>query len=370
MINGYFVNAFSSMGLARYDNVECIYDGTTPLTALMYNVRYVLSNSVNSNGGYKVIDKADGYYIYEADTLAGYGFMADESLKNWKADGSVAENQSSFLTLGYGECTENDMDEIMDIIPWSTVTHDYSQILGMLDVYSQPFSSHIDEMYYLGDFEKTWVGKYTYTSTSTYSASVQIKFVADKDMDLYVYSYDTRDQYVMISVDGEERSETTYYDTAQLVYGGHVKKGQKVRVSVYGGAAIGETAEKQIQLYSFNTELFDKVKQYITDETLISDGFSGDTFKGHVTAKKDGVLYLAFPYSDGYTIYVDGKRAEKLLLGKGNMGVELTGGEHEIVLEYHTPGLVPGIIVSVAGVIMFVFICLYDSRRKSTEDLE
>lgn len=189
-------------------------------------------------------------------------------------------------------------------------------------------------------------------------------------MDLYVYSYDTRDQYVMISVDGEESAETSYYDTAQLVYGGHVKKGQKVRVSVYGGAAIGETAEKQIQLYSFNTELFDKVKQYITDETLISDGFSGNTFKGHVTAKKDGVLYLAFPYSDGYTIYVDGKKAEKLLLGKGNMGVELTGGEHEITLEYHTPGLVPGIIVSVAGVIMFVFICLYDSRRKSTEDLE
>lgn len=370
MINGYFVNAFSSMGLARYDNVECIYDGTTPLTALMYNVRYVLSNSVNSNGGYKVIDKSDDYYIYEADTLADYGFMADESLKNWKADGSVAENQSSFLTLGYGECTENDLDEIMDVIPWSTVTHDYSQILGMLDVYSQPFSSHIEEMYYLGDFDKTGVGKYTYTNNSTYSASVQIKFVADKDMDLYVYSYDTRDQYVMISVDGEESAETSYYDTAQLVYGGHVKKGQKVRVSVYGGAAIGETAEKQIQLYSFNTELFDKVKQYITDETLISDGFSGNTFKGHVTAKKDGVLYLAFPYSDGYTIYVDGKKAEKLLLGKGNMGVELTGGEHEITLEYHTPGLVPGIIVSVAGVIMFVFICLYDSRRKSTEDLE
>lgn len=370
MINGYYVNAFSSMGLARYDNVESIYDGTTPLTTLMYNVRYVLNNSINSNGGYKLNAKTDDYYIYEADTLADYGFMASESLKNWKADGSVAENQSSFLKLGFGECMANDKEKLMDIVPWSSVPHDFDQNIGLLTSYSQPNKSVIKEFFYLGDFEKTGIGDYIYTGTSTYSASVQLDYVADKDMELYVYSYDTRDQYVIISVDGDTRTETSYYDTAQLVYGGQVKKGQKVRVSVYGGASVGETAEKQIRLYSFNTDLFERVKPYITDETLISDGYEGNTFKGHITAKKDGVLYLAFPYSDGYTIYVDGKKAEKLLLGKGNMGVELTSGEHEIMLEYHTPGLVLGTVVSGVGIALFVLICMYDSRRKRNAGLE
>ena len=120
----------------------------------------------------------------------------------------------------------------------------------------------------------------------------------------------------------------------------------------------------------FNTDLFERVKPYITDETLISDGYEGNTFKGHITAKKDGVLYLAFPYSDGYTIYVDGKKAEKLLLGKGNMGVELTGGEHEIMLEYHTPGLALGTVVSGVGMALFVLICMYDIRRKRNAGLE
>lgn len=366
MINGYYVNAFSSMGLARYDNVESIYEGTTPLTVLMYNVRYVLNNSINSNGGYKLNTKTDDYYIYEADTLADYGFMADESLKNWKADGSVAENQSSFIKLGYGKSLANDQGKLMDVVPWSNVPYDYGQKIGLLTSYSQPYKSVIRELFYLGDFEKTGIGDYIYTGTSTYSASTQLDFVADKDMELYVYSYDTRDQYVIISVDGDTRTETSYYDTAQLVYGGYVKEGQKVRVSVYGGASVGETAEKRIRLYSFNTDLFERVKPYITDETLISDGYEGNTFKGHITVKEDGVLYMAFPYSDGYTIYVDGKKAEKLLLGKGNMGVELTGGDHEIMLEYHTPGLVIGIVVSGVGLILFVLICIYDSRRKKS----
>lgn len=48
MINGYYVNAFETMGMAHFDNVECVYDGATPLTAMMYNVRYVLTNSKNT----------------------------------------------------------------------------------------------------------------------------------------------------------------------------------------------------------------------------------------------------------------------------------------------------------------------------------
>ena len=89
MINGYMVNAYSSMGLSRYDNVECVYDGTTPLTAMMYNVRYVLTNGINTNGGYHSIAQGDSYNLYEADELAGMGFVADRSLMQWSGDADV-----------------------------------------------------------------------------------------------------------------------------------------------------------------------------------------------------------------------------------------------------------------------------------------
>ena len=207
------------------------------------------------------------------------------------------------------------------------------------------------------------------SENNTYPASVNIDFVADKDMDLYIYSEDTRDQAVMVYVDGHQITQSSYYSSSQLVYGGHIEKGQKVKVAVFGGASVGEKAEKHIQLYTFNTELFEKVKPYITDETLISDGYSGNSFRGHVTAKKDGVLYMAFPYSDGYTIYVDGQKAEKLLLGKGNMGVEVSAGDHDIELRYHTAGLIPGAIVSAVGVCAFVLLCIYDSRKRRNVDL-
>lgn len=357
MMNGYSVNSFMSMGLSHYDNVECAYDGATPLTAMMYNVRYVLTNSTNSNGGYHKVSEgrtSDGgtFNVYEADELAGLGFMADSALEQWTADGDVGENQSSFLSLGFG------VNGLMKPVEWGNVKSAYETASGQYELYSVPDGIEMTEKYNLGNFVKTGIGRYTYTNETIYSANVHITFTADRDMNLYVYSYDTRDQYVYAYIDGEQVTETMYYTTSQLVHVGYVKKGQKVKIAAFGGAVQGETAEKVLQLFTFDDELFDEVKSEITDEVLVSDGYSGNTFTGHITAKKDGVLYLAFPYSDGYTIYVDGVKADKLLLGKGNMGVRLTAGEHVIELRYHTSGLLPGAVMSLAGVAVFILLIL------------
>lgn len=355
MINGYLADAFADMGLGHYDNVECLYDGATPLTALMYNVRYVLTASLNSNGGYHMLSSEDGYYVYEADREAGFGFMAGEKLRDWTAGDDVGDNQSSFLSLGFG------VDEVMKPVKWRDVKSDCRDILGWLRIYSVADSLDIEESYYLGDFVKTGIGSYVYTSGSTYPANVHLDFVADEDMNLYLYSEDTRDQVILCYVDGEIATNTTYYLSGQLVHIGKVRKGQKVRISAFGGASMGETAMKSVQLYTFDDEMFEEMADEITDEILVSDGYLGDTFTGHITAKEDGILYLAFPYSDGYTIKVDGKKADKLLLGSGNMGVELSAGEHVIELTYHTYGLLPGLVVSVIGLIAFVLLC----RKKS-----
>lgn len=364
MLNGYSVDAFAGMGLGHYDNVECLYDGATPLTAMMYDVRYVLAASYNTNGGYHRISEgslSDGesYGVYEADELAGLGFMADSSLEQWRADGDVGENQSSFVSLGYGAELESVADEsLMEVIGFGNIRDECMSVTGQYNVYSIEEGLNITSRYNLGSFVSMGVGKYEYTSESTYPASVHLAFTADRDMNLYVYSYDTRDQLVMAYVDGELVSESKYYTTGQLVHVGQVKKGQKVKIAAFGGASQGETAEKILQLYNFSDELFEQVKAEITDEVLVSDGYSGNTFTGHITAKKAGVLYLAFPYSDGYTIYVDGEKADKLLLGAGNMGVRLGAGEHVIELRYHTSGLLPGAVISLVGIAVFVLLIL------------
>ena len=329
MINGYMTEAYTTMGLSHFDNVQCIYDGTTPLTALMYNVRYIISNGIAVNGGYHDIKEGDGYTVYEADRLAGMGFMADEDIVNWKCDGIPAENQNEFVewaTNGqcklFKEITEDDMPGLQ-------------------------VSCNSCEINNTGD------GVYEYTTNTTFTPNIVYDFVADKDMDLYVYSTDTREQTVMVKVDKETVAESGYFSSGNFVHGGIVKKGQSVRIILYGGAPLGETAEKTVKFYDFNNELWESIKDGFTEQTLEFDSYEGDIFKGHIDVTEAGILYLAFPYNEGFILEVDGEPAQKLLLGKGNMGVRLTTGSHDIRIIYRTPGVRAGIILSCVGIILF-----------------
>ena len=261
--------------------------------------------------------------------LAGMGFMADEDIVNWKCDGTPAENQNEFVELAtngqcklFKEITEDDMPGLQ-------------------------VSCNSCEMKNTGD------GVYEYTTNTTFTPNIVYDFVADKDMDLYVYSTDTREQTVMVKVDKETVAESGYFSSGNFVHGGIVKKGQSVRVILYGGAPLGETAEKTVKFYDFNNELWDSIKDGFTEQTLEFDGYEGDIFKGHIDVTEAGILYLAFPYNEGFILKVDGEPAQKLLLGKGNMGVRLTTGPHDIRIIYRTPGVRAGIILSCVGIILF-----------------
>ena len=70
--------------------------------------------------------------------------------------------------------------------------------------------------------------------------------------------------------------------------------------------------------------------------------------------KNPGILYIAYPFNDGFKIYVDGENVEKIRFGSGNMGVRISSGKHEIKITYRTPGLVTGVCVTIAGICIFM----------------
>ncbi len=336
MINGNAVCAFRSMGMGHFDNVECVYNGTTPLTALMYNVRYVLTNETGTLGGYHDIYEDDTYRLYEADVLPGMGFVLDKEIETWTGTQSAAENQNDFIKLG---CGIN--DKLFDEVDLSDAEESYN-CLEMLER------------------EK---GYYLYKSTTAFSPNIHIEFDADRDMELYLFSSDTRDQYVTVTVDAEEVVSSKYSATEFASDIGKVKKGQHIKIMLFGGASFGECGEKRIKLYTFNQEAFEQAREKITSETMTFVRYQGNTFTGKIASKEGGVLYLAFPYNDGFTIKIDGKVTNKLKLGDGFMGVEIDAGEHEVTIEYHTPGLFVGLCVSLFGLVILVVVTVIKNKR-------
>lgn len=90
--------------------------------------------------------------------------------------------------------------------------------------------------------------------------------------------------------------------------------------------------------------------------------FASSEITGTVNAEQDRYLVFSIPYSKGWTVYDNDK---KVKLQKANLmylGMPIEAGSHEIRLVYCTPGGTAGILVSLAGVALMIFLCRRSSR--------
>ena len=87
---------------------------------------------------------------------------------------------------------------------------------------------------------------------------------------------------------------------------------------------------------------------------------------------KDRFVFFSIPYEDGWSLYIDGKKQPLVEANVGFIGFTVPQGDHTIQLEYRTPGLFYGIIITLASVIVwiaYVGICAM-TRKKKAHDTE
>ena len=113
-------------------------------------------------------------------------------------------------------------------------------------------------------------------------------------------------------------------------------------------------------VYYFNDDLYET---YITE----AEGFEinridkkGIVLTGKLSESSDVLITL--PCEDGYRVYVDGVRTDYGSYRNTLMLIEVPSGEHEIVIRYFPPGLVPGIMISAISVICFMLYVYYSGK--------
>lgn len=100
-------------------------------------------------------------------------------------------------------------------------------------------------------------------------------------------------------------------------------------------------------------------------ENVLEDAnISANRINGQITLDRSKLLCLSIPYGKGWSLYVDGKKANLLRVNTMYMGTVLQEGEHTIELQYCTPYIKTGAILSVLGWCLFGFGC---KRKKKVK---
>ena len=95
---------------------------------------------------------------------------------------------------------------------------------------------------------------------------------------------------------------------------------------------------------------------------------STNAYRIEGAANEDGYVLATIPWSTGWSATVDGESVEPLRADVAFMAVEVDEGEHVIELNYETPYLRLGAIISLAGLVALIVICIVSHRRRRVLD--
>ena len=140
--------------------------------------------------------------------------------------------------------------------------------------------------------------------------------------------------------------------------------------AVLKGEDVTEEIKSELTHTSATDIDFEKsISDYVTENTYNSVlGFTknGKGVKCVTGYTKDTYVYFSVPYDSGWTATVDDKEVDIIVSG-GMMLIKVPAGEHQLELNYCTPGYKIGAAVSVVAWIVFVglIILSYKKSRKT-----
>ncbi len=344
------ISVFSSMAYESYSQIQSslgmqsnkvnsyTYNTQTPVYNMMFNIKYLIQTDVSlapSSNLYKKIhttsDKKSN--VYESKYNLPIAYCVNSKIDDWVTDeGNPFEIQSDFVKLATG----------------------YSNVFKPVKYNSTDFDAVSgDDVTENGTY---WLEKSD--SSSNYGTeTVSLSPTIDGNLYLYVKSSDLK----TITVNSEKVSDITQsMEDAYILDIGYHNKGDEVLVSLDASTMESESTSFDFYCYTADDTVVKNMYNSLAGNSLNVESYSDTTIKGTVNAKENCYLYSSIPYDDGWSVYVDGKKAETFEIGGTLLAIELTPGQHKIEYKYFPVGFLYGIIISAVTVFGLCVFYIYN----------
>lgn len=125
-----------------------------------------------------------------------------------------------------------------------------------------------------------------------------------------------------------------------------VNKGDKVTLILKNH----DIKQAESELFLINKNVYENIMNDLSENLLLLNEKSNHLLEGTINVTDDkNVLFLSLVYEKGFTIKVDGKEVEPIILLDTFVGIEIDSGEHTVTIDYFTPYLKIGLIMSVVS---------------------
>ncbi len=293
---------YQSLYMEGGKNYYC-FNGATPLTNVLFDMKYIISDSALSTGDYRTLVATSGdYYLYRNNEEVSLGYvLKDEVVENWENPYSTGQEK----------------------------IHNLNELAHLLGA-EEDYISYA----YVNKEEMPGLSKYEITEDGYYYAS----FVKNANETLRMSTSEGFDRKFL-------KASHRY-----LLELGELKANETVSLINDHGEEI------EYNLYQINRDAYLDAYQTLTRYPFEVEMFSSTSVVGNICNYDPGKLVLSIPYVPGWKAYVDGEEVEIECFSDALIMLSLGSGEHDISLKYHTPNLAVGAGISAFSILAFLLL--------------
>ncbi len=308
------------------------YQESSPFTNMMLNIKYLISpnNKFLDTTHNSLLFEQNNVKLLQNNYYIPQGFVTSPALLNLDIDTVSAsnpiDNQNKFFNLATG--LQGDLYEYLEVV--SQGHTDYSEF----------------------PVTKNSFGNYSFSKTDTSTSTPHLKYNYEAPYDGVAVAYFTASGSDSVDLRVNDETVCTVYVKRPLIMTmGSVKKGDKL--SLYSDISDADSGTATVYCAMLNEDLFQKGYEQLSQNALSATKVTDTAIEGTINASYDGLFYTSISYDDGWRAYVDGEETEITPVGKAMLAFRIDKGAHTIKLSYRPKGFVPGLLISLAAILIF-----------------
>ena len=313
------------------------YNQTDPVTNAMLNIRYLIGKNLPiDDSDFKQIAKSGNSRLYESIYPLSIGYMTADTIRTWNY-----EQENPFMVL----------DDYVRAVTQNKYTSVFTEIEPVdVSAANIELSSTGDGMWDSTLKNETKKSK-TILTYQAQQAGKQYLFIEADDADAITVSQEKKDDKIEIR-----------NDCGSIVNLGEMDSGTEFTVTIEykegkGGSVVSHVCTMDEAVWQDAYKMLSASMLDVTDY--------GDTYlKGTIDVQEDGVFVTSVPYEAGWKLKVDGHTREiDELIGGAWISTSLSAGEHQIELSFRPPGLIAGLLITLASIGLLIAAEWWRRRR-------
>lgn len=338
-------NFASSLGLRAYpENNSVTYYESTPFSNTLCGIKYLMTQKDDCRAGESMplLGQLEDYEIHAVPSYIGIGFMANSHLSDFA---SFASNKDPFAE-------QNELFRLATGLEGDLYQPIFDPQLEASEGCSLELTEKVNQfLYTVPDSQEAGSFTLRYTMDTPGFLAMSTRMVGGKN----VQAYHNGELLFDCSVNTRGIQSIGYVDVGDIIEFTYTSDKYK-------------KAGFSISLVMQNDSLLQQGLDLLSDEVWNITYADDTTLKGTITALEDGLFYSSIPYEPGWTVTVDGTeipvatgydpRNPDVKLTDALISFPLQAGTHEITMNYHTPGLVTGMVISLCSLAIFVLLIL------------